>query len=429
MKLTRHTPTVVLALVGLGASIGAWRLARDYMRIHADAMHAATFSQTANTLFLAMEREMTSQLAVVHGLASFYASSERVDRDEFETFTRTSLQRHPALVALLWAVRTDPADVGALRARAHAVGVTMPLDVVEHGPDGQLRPARSRAAWYPVVLVEPAAARPAELGLDLAAAQGDRETLQRAVDTGLVLVTPPRQIKGEAALGFRSVAAVYKTGQRLDTAADRRDALDGFVAGVYRMDRLAHDALEPARRTTLHGGEVNLYIYSAEGDAERSPLLVQAGQDESPTPASLTLAQALDGLHQRHVVAIEDRSWLVIARPLNGAPPSVPQALSWITLLSGLALTGAAMAGSMMLTSRADSVETQVNARTAQLKAATQDLAERERRLRAIVDHTVNGIMTVDEHLRVLSANPAMERMFGYGHDEMLGQVATTLIT
>jgi PAS domain S-box-containing protein len=61
-------------------------------------------------------------------------------------------------------------------------------------------------------------------------------------------------------------------------------------------------------------------------------------------------------------------------------------------------------------------------------KQAEVELQKQETRLRAIVDHAIDGIITVDDHGTIESFNPAAERLFGYAAAEVLGQNITLVM-
>jgi two-component system CheB/CheR fusion protein len=61
-------------------------------------------------------------------------------------------------------------------------------------------------------------------------------------------------------------------------------------------------------------------------------------------------------------------------------------------------------------------------------KRREEELRESEGRIRAIVDSTVDGIVTIDEGGMVLAFNPAAERTFGYQTAEVIGQNVSLLM-
>src|ERR671922_3084920 len=51
-----------------------------------------------------------------------------------------------------------------------------------------------------------------------------------------------------------------------------------------------------------------------------------------------------------------------------------------------------------------------------------QELAQAEERMRSVVNHVVDGIISIDEHGTVTTFNPAAERIFGYSAAEVIGR-------
>ena len=60
--------------------------------------------------------------------------------------------------------------------------------------------------------------------------------------------------------------------------------------------------------------------------------------------------------------------------------------------------------------------------------SAAEDTQEAEARLRALLDATVDAIVTIDQHGIIESVNPATERMFGYTAEELLGSNVSMLM-
>lgn len=107
--------------------------------------------------------------------------------------------------------------------------------------------------------------------------------------------------------------------------------------------------------------------------------------------------------------------------------------LSWVILGSGLTLTGLAWTwfpwpllaaggcatAALWLAMRGFAVQYGQAARMAQ--RLSRQARTSEKHLRAVIDHTVDGILTLDEHGQILSANPAACEAFGYTEDDMVG--------
>ena len=73
-------------------------------------------------------------------------------------------------------------------------------------------------------------------------------------------------------------------------------------------------------------------------------------------------------------------------------------------------------------------LENKVATRTADLQRANVSLAIKEEEMRSVVEHMVDCVVTTDEKGVILSTNPVMEKLFGYSHDEMIGQNVSIIV-
>jgi PAS domain S-box-containing protein len=61
-------------------------------------------------------------------------------------------------------------------------------------------------------------------------------------------------------------------------------------------------------------------------------------------------------------------------------------------------------------------------------KHAEEELRQAEERMRSVVNHVIDGIITIDEQGKIASFNPAAEKLFGYGKSEVMGQNVNVLM-
>ena len=73
-------------------------------------------------------------------------------------------------------------------------------------------------------------------------------------------------------------------------------------------------------------------------------------------------------------------------------------------------------------------LEKRVAIRTADLQRANASLAIKEEEVRSVVLHMVDCVVTTDEKGTILSANPVMEKLFGYSHDELIGKNVSIIV-
>lgn len=114
-----------------------------------------------------------------------------------------------------------------------------------------------------------------------------------------------------------------------------------------------------------------------------------------------------------------------------------PQMSFWLKWLLGLLITLAilTMAGYLIKRRHASLLSEQVASQTAALEAelqkgkALEEKAKRESdRLQTLLNHTLEGVITIDESGLIQNFNAASVRLFGYQPDEIIGKNITLLI-
>jgi PAS domain S-box-containing protein len=61
-------------------------------------------------------------------------------------------------------------------------------------------------------------------------------------------------------------------------------------------------------------------------------------------------------------------------------------------------------------------------------KHAEEELKQAEERMRSVVNHVIDGIITIDEQGKIASFNPAAEKLFGYAKSEVMGHNVNILM-
>jgi PAS domain S-box-containing protein len=74
------------------------------------------------------------------------------------------------------------------------------------------------------------------------------------------------------------------------------------------------------------------------------------------------------------------------------------------------------------------SVFVELHRKNRELERANLSLLEGEQRMRAVLDSANDGILTIDAAGTILTANPAIERIFGYAQVDLIGKCARILL-
>jgi diguanylate cyclase (GGDEF)-like protein/PAS domain S-box-containing protein/putative nucleotidyltransferase with HDIG domain len=318
----------VVAAILLAAALATAAAIRDVGHRSDDAEAAV-----AGPAIRALASEVDSSAASIEDLRAFFEASDEVTDDDFARFTAAPLERQASLEQLAWT----------------------PLD----GGPGQV--ARVPGA-------------PEDLGESIAGEA--RRIAAEARDRAVPRMSAPFTTAG----GDRfvvTVAAVYARGARIDTVAQRRAALRGFVSGACRLGTLEEAALAGLPEGTR--------IHVRDGDAA-------VIGDAAPAGAT---AGTIDVAGRRWDVAVSG-----VAGPSAALPVAV--AAAGLLLAAVVALLFVESAG--------------------RERDVRDELARLRVRHDLILSAAGDGIIGVDASGRAAFVNPAAARMLGWSVEELTGR-------
>ena len=177
-------------------------------------------------------------------LKGMYALDGQIDRRKFHRFVGELdlARRYPGFQAIQF-VRVVPAsELDGLTAAVRADTSIAPQGY----PQFSIHPLQARALHYIIEYTEPMAGNENAFGLDLSALPPHLSALELGRDSGEIIATEPITLVQDAngQPGFVARAPVYRPGVPLETVAQRREALVGFVAIVFRVNTLMREVVD-----------------------------------------------------------------------------------------------------------------------------------------------------------------------------------------
>ncbi|HEU4739108.1 MAG TPA: CHASE domain-containing protein, partial [Solirubrobacterales bacterium] len=293
-----------VTLVALGSVVAA-------MLVYSDDRDDFDRMQHEEAVRAAHQAEAVAAISVgkLSTAAAFARTQRRVDGREFEVIGQT-LVGGGALDGAAYIPRIPAA-------KRDEYERTMNLEIHERGLGLAMRRAKPSAEYFPVTFGTTDVQAERLRGFDLGSDPLRARALRRAADTGQAVATPlvPLLVGGTGINVFRPV---YRDGVPLQSPAERRRALTGFVAGSFRVNNVAAAAL------AVLPENVDLQLQIDDRLAYGSAM-------DPGDSASVPLR-------------IADRSWVLAVENPNGPGLSLPIALA----ILGISL--AALLGALIVT-------------------------------------------------------------------------------
>ena len=313
------SPVKVPALIALVAGVALSVLVTGVLWQSRERSRRDEVQRIAQDRADVIRGQILRSMEVLHGMAAFFETKEDVSREEFGTFVNGSLARQPELQALAWDPQVAGANREAWEGKARAEGFT-DFTFTEEKPEGGHTVARNRDIYYPVYYLESLKKNAPALGFDVGSEPHRRLALERARDSGEPRATAPIRLAQESGSqrGFIVFQPVFRGGA--ETTEQRRESLKGFATAVFRIGDLIELTLGHRK-----GDPVALTVFDEE---DGSQLYRQEGTRKAGVPSWRT---PLD---------VAGRHWTLLFEPTPGFPGLGTDALPWISLTTGLLITG-----------------------------------------------------------------------------------------
>jgi signal transduction histidine kinase/sensor domain CHASE-containing protein len=411
MKSTTHTGRSLAARICISVgllvtSVVTLRLYRDDgIRIRENFRHSVDVHAAA------IDAQVSADIAVLQSVKALFDASERVTRPEFHTFATFLRNRYPSIKALGWIPRVTADGRAVMEVQAHSEGLAG-FQFTERQAQGDMVPAADRDEYFPVCFMEPLAGNEAGMGFDLGSDKTRLEALHDARDTGEARasgrVTLVQETRGEFAVLI--LVPVYRE-HPMNTVA-RRDALIGFISGVFRL----HDLLLAAGVHVPDDGLVAMELLDISAPPHAQML-------HEITVGDRELMQGYRQETELRMTA--GRQWTLIETPSKAYIAERRSIIPTLSLLVGFLITGWLSFYLKKLAHEQQQVEKLVDKRTRELRVQSTALAAANTRLKREISerrHLQERFATVIDH--------EQRRLGQELHDSLGQQVAvTTMLT
>jgi PAS domain S-box-containing protein len=383
-------------LLGVIVTLLSW----DVTRSLAQQTEARRFEYRTIRIVGDLRHAMEADEVLLRSVAALFSVGGGISRAQWRDYFNVMENgtRSPGRMWLAFAQRVPAAELQIHERLARADGL---------GTYG-VRANEQRPEYFPLAYFRAFGTQDRRpLGLDLQEDPVAREAMMRAVQTGAMVMTGPLTLsspKGQGGQVWAQIVPIYTGGAVPPTAHARLTALSGYLVEAFDAMQLVQSALGP--------------------DAAVIGLRVRDGQVPVFTSADLQPPARDEERTIRRAAQLEfgQRRWDLEFVAMPRFDNSLGADQSWVILTLGFVISGL-MAGLLGLLAglRARAL-TLVAQRTSALRSALQQHAESEARMRAVFDHALDAIITIDKRGTLQTFNPAAERIFGWRAGEVIGR-------
>ncbi len=387
---SRRWTFLVPILISLALVFAAF----SFTRQHEENKQIAEFQLKAERISQRLQAHLDVHNNLMHSLQSFFASSQEVSRNEFQTFLSYYLYNIHSIQSLAWSPRVTSARAEKFQQKIREEG--FPSFRI-HPFSGVLN-TTAIDDYYPLTYIESREFSRQEMGLDLGSQLNLRKAIEKTRNTGQFSASAP--IVEQTSVGRQVTVYLFAAIFNEDLMALGGDLKPKDFVGVcstqIKMSTLISELINAEERDQM---QIKFYdLHYPTPDTEFHNSLTK--------PSRFQYQSELKLADRRYQLAIH-------ASPiyLNNNIPTI----SWFTIIGGLLFT--TLLATYLLVNSAHSLQI-----ARQIKQRTRELKESQERLQAIFDHAADGLLTASEYGLIETSNRSAQRLLGYQASQLQGK-------
>ena len=393
----RHAEAFLTGAIGLVLTVVAAHQDHDNEMRHRQTRFSQLAEPRVGSVVEALRLIRDDQLAP---LARFFDSTQKMTQQEFHTYA-SLLARTPVVEAWLWVPFVAAHEKEKVEVEAHRDGLAG-FAIHREDARGGRTPATGRDAYYPVFYVEPLSGNAGALGYDLGSEPARRAALEEAARIGLPTVTGPVTLRVGSATkeGVLVFHPIFVKEAKADKAANRNakpGRLRGFVVAVLRLELM----LNKAMAQYVHE-QPFVYVELYQTKAVGASLCLASSSPEAfsrPGPESEFPIRAASGLSATFPLFAFGEAYAVVVHAGPAFLAANPGRAGWVVILAELLLTAVMTVFVGFLSNRRAGLESQVRARTAELRESeeTARLMAQENAVIADIGRIISSTLEIEE--------------------------------
>ena len=387
------------------------------------------FESSARNRLAALQTDIVRHTEVVSSLASFFSASQNVTREEFRSFVKTALSRHPGIQALAWNPLIKSAEHKRYIDQAYEDGLS-DFQITEFGSSGQIIEATGQDDAVVVYYIEPYKSNEKALGFNIASNPARLQAIQQARDTGKATITERITLVQEQqeSFAYLLLIPVYRQDVSIHTVIERREQFIGLATGVIRLN-----AWLPLSIRDLPPIGIDVLLLDQSAPADKQFLHFHSSRTrKKPIHASdISVSKAEENLHWKSSIDISGRQWTALFTPAPAFRKENRSWHAWTILMAGLSFTFLLtlyLFAKMRYADRLASTNIELLHENTERKVNESELKSQIDFIDTVLDAASNIIVVLDLDGRFVRFNRAAEEYTGYTVNEVLGEPVWELV-